>query len=169
VLCCGRAHIWAPGVANGLTFLAIVILIVLWGAVLVPMVLRAKQETSPITSVGVFRRGMQALTPRRSAQGRMILMPPRRLSTTDQRRRTMYRRRQLFNGLLFTAVATLVLSLIPEVRWMLYLHLAVDALLAGFVIFLLRVKGRDASGYTPRHSYQDEEGGEDLYLKAGEV
>ena len=57
----------------------------------------------------------------------------------------MARRRQLFTALLVAAGTTLVLGILPELRWMLYAHLVVDVLLALYVAFLLRVKNSRSS------------------------
>jgi len=65
------------------TLLLIVLLVLLWGAVIVPALLRVRQ--SPATSVGTFRRNMQMLGSRVSARqvrrmngasGRWVLGPP---------------------------------------------------------------------------------------------
>jgi hypothetical protein len=69
------------------TLLLIVLLVLLWGAVIVPTLLRVRQ--SPSYSVGAFRRNMQALGSRSAgrpsrrssgsgATGRWILGPPPR-------------------------------------------------------------------------------------------
>lgn len=66
-----------------MTLLLIVLLVLLWGAVIVPALLRVRQ--SPATSVGTFRRNMQMLGSRVSARqvrrmngasGRWVLGPP---------------------------------------------------------------------------------------------
>lgn len=72
-----------------MTLLLIVLLVLLWGAVIVPTLLRVRQ--SPSYSVGAFRRNMQALgsrsagrpsrrssASRSGATGRWILGPPPR-------------------------------------------------------------------------------------------
>jgi hypothetical protein len=78
------------------TLVLIVLLVLLWGAVIVPTLLRARQ--SPSYSVGAFRRNMQALGSRSSgrpsrrpsgagtgAAGRWILGPPPRQSVAGYR------------------------------------------------------------------------------------
>lgn len=144
---------WALSTGSDLTALLIVLLIVLWGAVFLPAILRARQETSPTASVGTFRRGMSALGSGGSA-GRWIVMPPRPVDPEARRRQVMARRRQLFMALLVAAGTTLVLGILPELRWMLYAHLVVDLLLSVYVVFLLRVKQSGSS--------QDEVEEEDL-------
>lgn len=79
-----------------MTLLLIVLLVLLWGAVIVPALLRVRQ--SPASSVGAFRKNMQALGARSStrplrrpsgagagAAGRWILGPPPRQSSARYR------------------------------------------------------------------------------------
>ena len=77
-----------------MTLLLIVLLVLLWGAVIVPTLLRVRQ--SPSYSVGAFRRNMQALGSRSAGRplrrssgsgtaGRWILGPPPRQSATGYR------------------------------------------------------------------------------------
>jgi hypothetical protein len=78
------------------TLVLIVLLVLLWGAVIVPTLLRVRQ--SPASSVGAFRKNMQALGARSStrplrrppgagagAAGRWILGPPPRQSSARYR------------------------------------------------------------------------------------
>src|SRR5205085_10141908 len=91
-------HLWKGGPSGqgrpgkrgaGVTLLLIVLLVLLWGAVIVPTLLRVRQ--SPSYSVGAFRRNMQALGSRSAGRpsrrcsgsgsggaGRWILGPPPR-------------------------------------------------------------------------------------------
>ena len=75
-----------------MTLLLIVLLVLLWGAVIVPALLRVRQ--SPATSVGTFRRNMQMLGSRVSARqvrrmngasGRWVLGPPPPLPVRGRR------------------------------------------------------------------------------------
>ena len=79
-----------------MTLLLIVLLVLLWGAVIVPTLLRVRQ--SPASSVGAFRKNMQALGARSSTRplrrpsgagagtaGRWILGPPPRQSSARYR------------------------------------------------------------------------------------
>jgi hypothetical protein len=49
-------------------------------------------------------------------------------------------RRRIFVGLLAAGGATLVLGLVPALRMLLEVHLALDVLLAGYVVYLVRTK-----------------------------
>lgn len=84
-----------------MTLLLIVLLVLLWGAVIVPTLLRTRQ--SPASSVGTFRKHIQALgerTPGHGASrrtvtksgainpGRWIIAPPQSVSASASRRRS---------------------------------------------------------------------------------
>lgn len=83
-----------------MTLLLIVLLVLLWGSVIVPTLLRARQ--SPASSVGTFRKHLQALSERggRGASrrsvtksgvinpGRWIIAPPQSVSASAGRRRS---------------------------------------------------------------------------------
>lgn len=128
-----------------MTLLLVVLLVVLWGAVFVPAILRARQESSPILTVGTFRRGMRALGGRSSNSGRWVLMPVGPEQLLLSRRQMLIRRRRVFSGLVVTAGATLVFGLIPGARGLLKIHLAVDLILFGYIIFLIQAKQRRVS------------------------
>jgi flagellar biosynthesis component FlhA len=69
-------------------------------------------------------------------------MVPRSEVTQPVRRRSrvIRRRRQNFQRLLVVAGITLILGLVPALRWMLFVHLAVDASIGLYVARLLRWK-----------------------------
>lgn len=121
----------------------------LWGAVFVPAILRARQDTSPIVSVSTFRRDMRVLgnSPRPLTGGRWVLMPPR---PTEMRRRSIQRRRRLFGTLVAGAGASFVLGLIPGLRDLLAVHLFIDLVLALYVALLIKTRPRRG----PRHAYR---------------
>jgi len=120
-----------PGRGSCLTLLLVVLLVVLWGSVIVPTLLRARQ--SPSATVGSFRRNMQALGARSTGRGydrrpggpgrpggsgrsggagRWILAPPPRSPAGRyyRPRPSMEQRRRVFVGLVATAGSTLVNS-----------------------------------------------------------
>lgn len=126
-----------------LTLALVLLLAVLWGAVFLPALLRARQSASPIASVSMFRNSMRALGSGRS--GRWVVMPAAPASSIDARRETMERRRKVFTYLLMAMATSLILGLIPGLRWMLILHLLTDVATAGFVGFLIHVKQSEGS------------------------
>lgn len=126
-----------------LNLLLVVLLALLWGGVFIPSLLRARQDASPFSSVRSFRTGMLALS--RKARfgdgGRWILMPP----PNDEGRvrlSAMERRRRVLGVLISAAGASLILALLPALRFMLLFHAAVDLLLAAYVALLLQMKAQ---------------------------
>lgn len=135
----------------------------LWGAVFVPAILRARRDTSPIASVGTFRRGMRALGGRTSSSaGRWILVPPKAEDIERTKELTLARRRKVFTALAGAAIATLLLGMFPALRGLLKLHLAVDLILAGYVVLLLQMKQR-----APTRRQVTEERPERSFAQAG--
>jgi hypothetical protein len=173
VLFCAQLPKRGAGTGSVLTALLIVLLAVLWGAVFLPTILRARQTSSPISSVGTFRRGMKALGANKTS-GRWIVMPPRPADDIAMRKRAIYRRRQVFTALLFAASVSLLLGLVPDLRWMLQVHLAIDAMLLAYVGILLRIKrrivqSRPVISAPPAESFlEEEEEEEPEYLRAGQ-
>lgn len=93
-------------------------------------------------------------------------MPKRPQDDLDTARRRVYRRRQLFTALVFAAAGSLMLGLIPDLRWLLWVHLGIDALLTVYVWWLVRLKNIAPA---LEQSESLEEPVEDMYLKAGEL
>jgi hypothetical protein len=145
------------------TLVLIVLLVLLWGAVIVPTLLRARQ--SPASSVGAFRKNMQALgartSPRASRRstgrtGRWILGPPQgragaRLRAGSRSRSrsgddlgagglTLEQRRGIFFSLLLAAAFSLLLGFAYSL--LLRIHLGLDVALLGYVVYLARTKPR---------------------------
>lgn len=78
---------------------------------------------------------------RNAPPGRWIMVPRGEVTQPVRRRgRVIRRRRQNFQRLLAAAAFTLVLGLVPALRWMLFVHLAVDAVIGLYVARLLRWK-----------------------------
>ena len=115
---------------------------------MLPSVVRSRVAASPIDGVRKFERNMGILEnsrkPKPAASGRWIMIP--RLPAAQGRRRTriIRRRRQTFLRLLAFAAATLVLGLIPVLRWLLVANLAADLALAFYVWRLIEWKKREA-------------------------
>jgi hypothetical protein len=163
--------------------LALVVLALIWAAVLVPPVIRARSEGRPADSISAFRRQLTVLrrTRPQSARGLVPDRPrahayvpgpaapvtslaarrsmaaaraqgphpvaPRALVAAGlptSRARTLRRRRDVFVVLLGTAAATLVMSFVPALRVLLYVHLATDVLLGAYVALLIRQRGAAA-------------------------
>lgn len=151
-----------------MTTILVILLAAVWGALFLPALLRTRRSASPIVSVGMFRTSMRALSGGRS--GRWVVMPLDAQDKERMRRETVARRRKTFLALLWTAGASLILGLIPGLRFLLTIHLMTDLALAGFVAYLIwdRRTGAQES-YRPRHSAQDQQPEEEFaYLQASQ-
>lgn len=87
--------------------------------------------------------GVLANTRSRKAErpGRWIMVPRSDVTAPVRRRsRVIRRRRQLFERLLAAAAITLIAGFVPQLRWMWFVHLAVDGVLGIYVTRLLRYK-----------------------------
>ena len=121
----------------------LVLLAAVWAAVLLPSMFRAKLESSPIDGVRSFERSMGILANTRKAErpGRWIMVPRSDVTAPVRRRsRVIRRRRQMFERLLAAAAITLIAGFVPALRWMWFVHLAVDGVLGIYVTRLLRYK-----------------------------
>lgn len=146
--------------------MVLVILALVWAAVLIPPALRARAENRPSDSILAFHRQLGTLRrtgprdelaggsdvaaslaslarhrpPTYAAQHHWV--PPhvsdrRPLSPTARRRR-----RDVLVGLSTAAGATLVLGMLPSLRWLLVVHVMTLALLGGYVALLVRHRNR---------------------------
>ncbi len=122
----------------------VAVLALIWAMLLIPSMLRERLESSPIEGVRSFERSMGILASTRKGSGppgRWIMVPRSDVTQPVRRRgRVIRRRRQNFERLLAVAGATLVLGFVPALRWMFFVHLAVDAVLGLYVARLLRWK-----------------------------
>ncbi|MEX2554794.1 MAG: hypothetical protein WEB06_04080 [Actinomycetota bacterium] len=76
-----------------------------------------------------------------SPPGRWIMVPRTEVTQPVRRRgRVLRRRRQNFERLLIAAGATLMLGFVPALRWMWFVHLAIDGIIGFYVSRLLRWK-----------------------------
>lgn len=131
----------------------LLILAVIWAAVLVPPMLRARAEGRPSDSIGEFHRHLSVLSRTGpvdfSAANRLYANSPAPYVSAGpwtaarleaRRRRTVKRRRDILVSLLAGMAGTLVLGLVPALRELLYLHLMLDLLFAGYVALLVRMR-----------------------------
>jgi len=141
-----------------LTIVVLLFLAVIWAAVLVPPMLRARAEGRPADSIGTFRRQLHVL----QRTGPVVMPPahsmrlarptgyglpavPMRMSPEAARRaRTLKRRRDVLYGLLAAMGGTLVLGMLPSMRVLWGLHLVLDLLFAGYVAMLVRMRNMAA-------------------------
>jgi hypothetical protein len=122
----------------------VAVLALIWAMLLIPSMLRERLASSPIEGVRNFERSMAIVASTRkgaSPPGRWIMVPRSEVTQPVRRRgRVIRRRRQNFERLLVAAGVTLALGLLPALRWMLFVHLAIDGLLGFYVARLLRWK-----------------------------
>lgn len=138
--------------------MVLLFLAVIWAAVLVPPMLRARAEGRPADSIGTFRRQLHVL----QRTGPVVMAPahsmrlarptgyglpavPVRMSPEAARRaRTLKRRRDVLYGLLAAMGGTLLLGTLPSLRVLLGLHVVLDLLFAGYVALLVRMRNLTA-------------------------
>lgn len=123
----------------------VAVLALIWAMLLVPSLFRGRLASSPIDGVRSFERSMGVLANTRkqkaTSPGRWIMVPRSEVTQPVRRRsRVIRRRRQNFERMLIVAGVTLVLGFVPALRWMWFVHLAVDAGIGLYVARLLRWK-----------------------------
>lgn len=155
----------------------LVVLALIWAAVLVPPMLRARAEARPADSISHFRRHLHVLqrtgpTAVRPANTLRIpnFVPPtpapsyrmtRSYSPQAARRaRTLKRRRDILVTLLVAMGATLVLGILPPLRMLWAAHIVLDIVFAAYVGLLLRARGLAAERemklrFLPAHARAD--------------
>ena len=146
-----------------MSLVVLVILAVVWAVFLLPQLFRARAERST-DSIGAFRHQLSVLertTPAGAAsvtrlrpahrpQAPSAIPPSARpvrparpgISPRHHAGRALARkrRRDVLCGLLVAMGATLVLSLIPALRSMLFVHVVLDGLFAAYVGLLVRAR-----------------------------
>ncbi len=143
-----------------MTLLVLVILGVMWVVVLVPPLLRSRQDSRPSDSVVSFRRQLSTLQrtapSRRSTPARVGFGAPRRVVTTPalrherglatsraavartSRSAARRRRQNILFALTIAAGGTLLLAVTAGNRVVWYTHLVADVLLVGYVYLLVQ-------------------------------
>lgn len=127
----------------------VVLLALVWAVVLLPSLFRGKLQSSPSSGIRSFERDMGILrsTGKRSggAPGRWIMIPrPDDAGPARRRNRVIRRRRRNFQRLLALAALTFIAGFLPSLRWVWFVHLAVDASIGFYVIRLLKYKREEA-------------------------
>lgn len=173
-----------------MTLLLIVLLVVLWGVVIVPTLLRHRQ--SPRSSSDKFREHLAALNARSQVRasarrragtgGRWIMGPPvshsgrpRRTGASTRPAASAYRgprnavdkRRNVFFWLLGGSVASLVLGLMPHLGFLIGIGLVLIVALAGDVVYLVRIKRRQ--DLQDLFNFAEPQPEEEHWLAAGEM
>jgi hypothetical protein len=147
-----------------LTIVVLLVLAGIWGAVLVPPLLRGRAEGRPADSIVDFRRQLSVLrrtSPLASSQAsasaladvaqRSFAMSAMSAgpvgvgatvgpASAARRLRTQRRRREVFFSLLGGVAGTLLLGLIPGLHAVLMVNVLVDIAFAGYLFALLRFR-----------------------------
>ena len=146
-----------------MAILVILVLVVLWAAVLLPPILRSRNESGMPGGIGDFvgklRSGLghghasdgdlPALQPIMGPIGgpapaaQHAPVGPVRPSTPGQMSPTQKRRRDILVGLTAAAGVTFLLALVAGSPMFWVLHLAADGLLGGYIYLLLQFKARN--------------------------
>lgn len=122
--------------------MVLLILGAVWAAVLIPPALRARAEASPADTIGSFHHQLNVLRRTggyvpRPGYGEFGLVPVPRAQPADLTRK---RRRDVLVTLLWIMGGTLALGVMPAFRGLLVLHVAADAVFAGYVLLLRQMR-----------------------------
>lgn len=138
--------------------MVLLVLAVIWAAVLVPPLLRARAEGRPADSIGNFRHQLHVLqrtgpglvAPANTLRLGMGMGPYRPIAPglsirtvspeAARRARTLKRRRDILFGLLGAMGGSLLLGFIPSLRVLWGLHVVLDVLFVGYVALLVRMR-----------------------------
>lgn len=122
------------------------LLAVLWAVVLLPVLLKAKEDSSVSLTVGTFNRSMRALSSNHEAPnmgGRWVLTPRNPLEeTVTAQSEVIFLRRRIFCGMLAGLAFCLPASLVPGLRFLLWISAALFLGLVGFAAFLINEKNK---------------------------
>ncbi|MEA2498144.1 MAG: hypothetical protein QOH26_549 [Actinomycetota bacterium] len=131
-----------------------------WAAVVLPAVLRARQD-DPLTATERFKRRMEMIAPpTRAWKGRWVVVPKADPKSRSYRRQ-QHRRRRVFEALLGLVVLTVALAILRGGSFW-TLQIAIDgaiALYAGFLVGAKRKRQESLTKVRPlvtRHSGLDE-------------
>jgi hypothetical protein len=135
--------------------LVLLILGGVWAVILGAPLVRRRMEGTPIDSVVSFRRqlsvlertGPTAIAPVNTLRSNRVSGPvlgpvviTRAASPIGARRMAQKRRRDVLYSLLALMFLTLTLSLVLGMRTLLYVHVLLDLLFAGYVALLIRMR-----------------------------
>ena len=129
-----------------MTGVLVALLAVLWGVVLLPVLIKAKENSSVSVSVGTFSRSMRALGSNHqqpSMGGRWVLTPRTPQDETHPSEIILFRRR-IFCGMLAGLAFCLPASFVPGLSFLLWAAALLAICLAGFTAFLISEKKKRA-------------------------
>ncbi len=128
------------------------ILALIWAAVLLPPLVRSRLEGNPVDSVGRFRRHLRVLestaplandlahSAADSRFGTTASSMPAAWEYEARRLSRLRRRQQVAVVLLGVMATTLVLGLIPSLRFLLAFHVVADVAFVGYIAMLVQLR-----------------------------
>lgn len=122
-------------------FVVLLILVLIWAAVILPPLIRSRMEGNPVSSIGRFRRNLRVLqsaSPTIGPDG--IQQLPETWAREATRLAQLRRRRRLAQALLGIMGTTLVLGLLPQLRFMLGVHVLADLAFVGYIAMLVQAR-----------------------------
>jgi hypothetical protein len=132
-----------------LTIAVILILGLIWAAVLIPPILRARSQQPRSDSVGDFHyklsllghtNGTHRTRPDRVSTSRPVFAPAR--PRPAKQSQTQRRRQEVLFILIGISAGTLFLALLSRMTPLFVVHLLADALLVGYIYLLIQYKQR---------------------------
>ncbi|HVL49959.1 MAG TPA: hypothetical protein VM754_00465 [Actinomycetota bacterium] len=127
-----------------MTGVLVALLAGLWAVVLLPVLLKAKESSSVSLTVGTFNRSMRALGSNHEQpvqSGRWVLTPRTPLDEV-QPSDIVFKRRRIFCGMLAGLAFTVPASLVPGLRFLIWVSVMLAIGLAGFTAFLISEKNK---------------------------
>ena len=129
-----------------MTGVLVALLAALWAVVLLPVLLKAKENSSVSVTVGTFNRSMRALSSNHEAPsmgGRWVLTPRNPMDeVVSSSSEVIFLRRRIFCGMLAGLVFCLPASLIPGLGFLVWFAAALAIGLGGFTAFLISEKNK---------------------------
>lgn len=129
-----------------MTGVLVALLAVLWAVVLLPVLLKAKDNSSVSLTVGTFNRSMRALSSNHEVPhmgGRWVLTPRNPMDgPVSSQTETIFMRRRIFCGMLAALAFCLPASLVPGLRFLVWVSAALFLGLVGFAAFLINEKNK---------------------------
>ena len=125
--------------------MVLLLLAVIWAAVLIPPMVRARAESRPSGSITDFRRQLRVLartTPTSSYSASLSYAAPVAVRRPAPRRRTtsVKRRRDILVGLLVAMAGSLLFGVLPPLRVLWLVHVVLDVLFVAYVALLVYMR-----------------------------
>lgn len=126
----------------------LLLLAVIWAAVLIPPMVRARAESRPAGSITDFRRQLRVLartTPYASAAAPLVApmyaaSSVHRPVAARRRASSVKRRRDILVGLLVAMAGSLLFGVLPPLRVLWLVHVVLDVLFVAYVALLVYMR-----------------------------